>query len=155
MNPHTAAMRRLNRQGWGLILYRIIFEFAFLIAAFSAFPSYKALFALGLLVFFQATEGVGIAIQALFVTGSSTGAEQALKTRYTITVAQTWALRGRDAAGAEFWREVDSLVLTDQGEDDFKPSWLKSLGLVLWNIMSRGFWDLIIIGIAAALTPSY
>lgn len=150
----TPAIRRIERGIFGLSIYRLGVHLAFLMGGFSAFPDNKTFVALSLITF-------GLGISAILETQQlSTAIDYRLidagerKTRYTIAVAQEWALRREPAGGYPFWADVNDRVADEMDDDPESTAlkWWQSTLLVLWNPIGRLLSDLVMIVIALILS---
>lgn len=151
---NTKAMKRLQREAWGLLLYRKVLNVAFLWVAFSTFPHLKVVIALALLVFNQGIAALGHAATMFFQLQNKLDDDAERKTRHTILLAHERAVAPQIAHG-EFWTEVNRRVADEQGNAQAKTSGWASAGLTMWNFMARAAADIATVVVVAILTPSY
>lgn len=151
---NQAVIGRLKRQGYGLLIYRSILTFAFLIAAFSAFPHLKPVIGLAVLLFNQAIAALGHVATAHFHLANMLDDEAERKTRHAILLAAESPRR--DAFDQfDFWPEVNRRVDAERGEPVKDVGGWSGAGLTAWNTLSRAFGDVLLIAVAALLTPTY
>lgn len=151
---NEALIGRLTRQGYGLLIYRSILTFAFLLAAFSAFPHLKLVFGLGLLLFNQAIAALGHVANMHFQAVNMLDDEGERKTRHTILLAAERPPRD-EFDQFEFWPEVNRRVAAERGDARKNVGGWKGAGLTIWNVVGHALGDAALIAVAAFLTPAY
>lgn len=151
---HTDTMKRMQRQGFGLMLYRMVLNVAFLWVAFSTFPDLKIVFAIALLVFNQGVAAVGHTAAMIFQLQNQADDEAERKTRHTILLAHERA-ETPELLHGDFWTEVNRRVADEQGHSNAQTSGWASAGLTAWNFIARAMADIATVVVVAFLTPAY
>lgn len=152
MNP--IVLGRLRRQAHGLIIYRSILIFLFLLSAFTAFPHLKAVIGLGALVFNQGIAALGHAALTHFTISNMLDDEAERKTRHTILLTGETSSQD-ELTEVEFWMEVNRRVEAEKMPPGKHVSGWSGAGLTIWNIASRALGDIALIMLAAFLTPAF
>lgn len=151
---NLAVIGRLRRQGYGLMIYRSILTFIFLIAAFSTFPHLKPVIGLGVLMFNQAIAALGHVATVHFHTANMLDDEAERKTRHAILLAAEGP--SRDAFDQfDFWPEVNRRVESERGQPVKDVGGWSGACLTAWNSVSRALGDVFLIAAAALITPMY
>lgn len=146
----SPAVEKATRSLWAIVIARWIIGVAFLFAAFTAFPEYKWVIGLGLLLFNLGIEGVGSAVTGLSQAQNYLDDLAERKTRHTILLA---AERSHDIGDSIlFWSEVDRRVEAEMGPPTPPTGFWKSAGLVIGATAGRLAGDIFGIGLVAALT---
>jgi len=144
-------VQRATRQGLASSIYLWILGVLFLFAAFSSFSEHKVTIGLGYLVFTQSRAMV------LMVVGNLNDLQNLLadsaerKTRHTILHAAELGGDGMSLNYPAFWGEVDHRVEEERQIHEPASLWKSGL-LVLGGVIGRGAWDILGIGLVAALT---
>lgn len=145
---------RLKRQGYGLMIYRTLLTFLFLMAAFTAFPQLKLVVGLGLLVFNQAVAALGHVASTHFQLANMLDDEGERKTRHAILLAAERPPVD-EYEHIDFWPEVNRRVAAETVAQKSDATGIKAAGLTAWNVLGHAFGDASLIVLAAILTPSY
>lgn len=150
----AAPVKPTMREALGLGLYRMLVNFALLLAAFTAFPAHKMLLGLAVIAFSQGIAAVVVSAKMTALVQNNIDDMAERKTRHTIVLAAERSGE-RDMLYSDFWPEVNRRVDDEIGRAEPEPSiWAKS-GLVIAHVSGNLAADAVMLIVAFMLTPAF